>query len=116
MNQFEYIQLVNPEWANKISDFVSDNPEFLPYIYVLPISPTFRIPYKNVNTVFQAVLFYMCMVGVRMDYIKTMGCYLSFIKRRLMGQNNGKYRNAETKYKYPTQKEGNIPQYLYFYE
>lgn len=68
MNQFEYIQLVNPEWANKISDFVSDNPEFLPYIYVLPISPTFRIPYKNVNTVFQAVLFYICMVGVRMDY------------------------------------------------
>jgi hypothetical protein len=68
MNRFEYIQLTNPEWANKVSNFVADYPEFLPYVYLIPVTPNYRIHYKNVNTIFQAVLFYICKAGVRMDY------------------------------------------------
>lgn len=60
--------MVNFEWANKISQFIKQYPEFEPYLYLVPLNPIEPIPYTNVNNLFQAIMHYICAVGVRYSY------------------------------------------------
>lgn len=55
-------------WADNIQCFMIDYPEFMPYINRIPLSSNYPIPYTNVNTLFQAIVHYICAVGVRYDY------------------------------------------------
>lgn len=68
MSRIQFIQQLNPEWADNICCFLMDYPEFKDYEHLIPLSPQFRIPYTNVNTLFQAILHYICAVGVRYSY------------------------------------------------
>jgi hypothetical protein len=68
MNRIELISQINPIWAVTISTFVEAYPEFKPYIYLAPINPIEPIPYTNVNTLFEAIMHYICAVGVRYTY------------------------------------------------
>lgn len=68
MDRLEFIYTINPEWSNQIVSFMCDYPEFQPYMNRAPLTPICTIPYKNVHTVFQAVLYYVCASGVRFSY------------------------------------------------
>lgn len=68
MNRIEIISQINPEWAVTIYNFIEQYPEFKPYEYLAPIHPIEPIPYENVNTLFQAIIHYICSVGVRYTY------------------------------------------------
>ena len=68
MNRLELIALINPEWAVTISNFMEDYPEFKPYLFMAPINPIEPLPYTNVNTLFQAIMHYICAIGVRYTY------------------------------------------------
>ena len=68
MNRLEYISQINPVWAVTISNFMDEYPEFKPYLFMAPINPIEPLPYTNVNTLFQAVMHYICAVGVRYTY------------------------------------------------
>jgi hypothetical protein len=68
MNNLELIAKVNPIWAIKIFSFIEEYPEFKPYVYLAPLNPIQPIPYKNVNTLFQSIIHYICAVGVRYSY------------------------------------------------
>lgn len=68
MDRLQFIQYVNPEWGNTIQCFLMDYPEFMPHINKIPLVPNYPIPYTNVNTLFQAILHYICSVGVRYSY------------------------------------------------
>lgn len=68
MNRLELISLINPEWSVTISNFMNEYPEFKPYLFMAPINPIEPLPYNNVNTLFQAVIHYICAVGVRYTY------------------------------------------------
>jgi hypothetical protein len=68
MNRLELISQINPVWAVTISSFIEQYPEFKPYEYLAPLTPIESIPYKNVNTLFQGIMHYICSVGVRYTY------------------------------------------------
>lgn len=68
MNRLELISLINPEWGLIISNFMEEYPEFKPYLFMAPINPIETLPYTNVNTLFQAIMHYICAVGVRYTY------------------------------------------------
>jgi hypothetical protein len=68
MSRLELISQVNPIWAVTISKFMEAYPEFVPYAYMAPINPIEPIPYTNVNTLFEAIMHYICAVGVRYTY------------------------------------------------
>ena len=68
MNRLELISQINPTWAVTINRFMDEYPEFKQYMYIAPLHPIERIPYKNVNSLFQAILHYICAVGVRYTY------------------------------------------------
>lgn len=68
MDTIELIHAVNPEWGNRIFMFLCDYPEFQPYMHLAPLSPKCTIPYANVHSVFQAILYYVCASGVRFSY------------------------------------------------
>jgi len=68
MLHLQIVQQLNPEWADKICCFLIDYPEFIKYQHLIPHSPNYYIPYTNVNTLFQAILHYICAVGVRYSY------------------------------------------------
>lgn len=68
MERLNFIAQYNFEWACKINQFVQQYPEFEPYLYLVPLNPIEPIPYTNVNNLFQAVLHYICAVGVRYSY------------------------------------------------
>lgn len=68
MNRLEFISQINPNWAAIITNFMEEYPEFKPYLYMAPINPIEPIPYTNVNTLFQAIMHYICAVGVRYSY------------------------------------------------
>lgn len=68
MSRIELISQINPEWAVTIYTFIEQYPEFKPYEYMAPINKIELIPYKNVNTLFQAIMHYICSVGVRYTY------------------------------------------------
>lgn len=68
MNKLEIIQLVNPEWGILLQCFLMDYPEFKPYSYRLPMSPSYPLPFENVNTLFQAIFYYICASGVNFNY------------------------------------------------
>jgi len=68
MNRLEFISQINPVWAVTISNFMDEYPEFKPYLFMAPINPIEPLPYTNVNTLFQAVMHYICAVGVRYTY------------------------------------------------
>ena len=68
MNRLELISLINPEWAVTISNFMDEYPEFKPYLFMAPINPIEPLPYTNVNTLFQAVMHYICAIGIRYTY------------------------------------------------
>ena len=68
MERLNLIQTINPEWGSKIQCFLMDYPEFMSHIDKVPMMPNYPIPYTNVNTLFQALLHYICAVGVRYSY------------------------------------------------
>lgn len=68
MNRLEFISQHNPFWAITISNFMDEYPEFKSYLYVAPLNPIEPIPYKNVRTLFEAIMHYICASGVRYDY------------------------------------------------
>lgn len=68
MNRLELIYQINPDWAVTISNFMEQYPEFKPYLFMAPINEIEPIPYTNVNTLFQAIMHYICAVGVRYSY------------------------------------------------
>ena len=68
MNRLELISHINPTWAVTILNFIEEYPEFKPYEYMAPLNPIEPIPYKNVNTIFEAIMHYICAVGVRYKY------------------------------------------------
>lgn len=68
MNRLELIYQINPNWAVTISNFMEQYPEFKPYLFMAPINEIEPIPYTNVNTLFQAIMHYICAVGVRYSY------------------------------------------------
>ena len=68
MSRIEFISQINPEWAVIIHNFIEEYPEFKQYEYLAPINPIEPIPYTNVNTLFQAIMHYICAVGVRYSY------------------------------------------------
>ena len=68
MNRLQYISQINPFWAVHISNFIEEYPEFKQYEYLIPIHPVEPIPYTNVNTLFQAIMHYICAMGVRYSY------------------------------------------------
>jgi hypothetical protein len=68
MNRLELISQINPIWAITISNFIEDYPEFKQYVYMAPINQIEKIPYKNVSTLFQAIMHYICSAGVRYTY------------------------------------------------
>jgi hypothetical protein len=68
MNRLELISQINPTWAVNIYSFIEAYPEFAPYTYLAPIHQTEPIPYKNVNTLFEAIMHYICAAGVRYTY------------------------------------------------
>lgn len=68
MSRIDLISQINPHWAMTIKKFMDEYPEFKPFTYIVPLNPIERIPYKNVNTLFQAILHYICAVGVRYTY------------------------------------------------
>lgn len=65
MNRLTFMQ---PEWATTVTIFVEEYPEFKPYLYLAPLNCVEPIPYENVNTLFEAIVHYICAVGVRYDY------------------------------------------------
>lgn len=76
MDRLQYIQNTNEEWCIKIQCFLIEYPEFIPYINRIPLSPNSPIPYHNVNTLFQAILHYVCAVGVRYEYAMKQWTYI----------------------------------------
>ena len=68
MNRIHIISQINPEWAVTIYNFIERYPEFKQYEYLVPIHPIEPIPYDNVNTLFDAIMHYICAVGVRYTY------------------------------------------------
>lgn len=68
MNRLELINMINPVWAATIYNFIQQYPEFKPYEYLIPINEIEPIPYKNVNTLFEAIIHYICSAGVRYTY------------------------------------------------
>lgn len=55
-------------WQQTIQEFIQEYPEFIPYLHRAPDYPFQIIPYKNVNNLFEAILHYICAVGVRYSY------------------------------------------------
>lgn len=68
MNRLDLISQINPTWAITISNFIQQYPEFKQYLYMAPINQIEPIPYKNVSTLFQAIMHYICSAGVRYTY------------------------------------------------
>ena len=68
MSRLELISQINPIWAITISNFIEEYPEFKQYVYMAPINQIEPIPYKNVTTLFQAIMHYICSAGVRYTY------------------------------------------------
>ena len=68
MNHLDLISQINPSWAITISNFIEEYPEFKQYVYMAPINQIEPIPYKNVTTLFQAIMHYICSAGVRYTY------------------------------------------------
>lgn len=68
MNRLDFISQINPSWAITITNFIQQYPEFKQYLYMAPINNIEQIPYKNVNTLFQAIMHYICSAGVRYTY------------------------------------------------
>jgi hypothetical protein len=68
MSRLELISQINPIWAITISNFIEQYPEFKQYVYMAPINNIEPIPYKNVTTLFQAIMHYICSAGVRYTY------------------------------------------------
>lgn len=68
MNRLDLISQINPTWAITISNFIEKYPEFKQYLYMAPINQIEPIPYKNVSTLFQAIMHYICSAGVRYTY------------------------------------------------
>ena len=68
MNRLEYISQIDPIWAITIYEFMNDYPEFCKYNSLIPLHSRESIPYKNVSTLFQGVMHYICATGVRYSY------------------------------------------------
>lgn len=68
MDRIQLISLVNPEWAVIINTFIEEYPEFRQYAYLAPLNEIEPIHYNNVNTLFEAIMHYICAVGVRYSY------------------------------------------------
>jgi hypothetical protein len=68
MSRLQLISQINPIWAITISNFIEEYPEFKKYVYMAPINQIEQIPYKNVTTLFQAIMHYICSAGVRYTY------------------------------------------------
>lgn len=68
MDRLQMISRINPIWAFTIRDFVDEYPEFTPYLYLVPVNPIEKIGYKNVSTLFESIMHYICSAGVRYSY------------------------------------------------
>lgn len=58
---------INPEWASQISYFVSENPEFLPFLKYASFTPRSEIP-EELKTIKDMLLYYVSFSGVRSSY------------------------------------------------
>lgn len=68
MERIEFISENDPMWAMTIINFFNDYPEFVKYAYMVPLFRAEHMPYKNVNNLFEGLLFYVCSAGVRFAY------------------------------------------------
>lgn len=70
MERLQIISQINPVWAVTISSFIEMYPEFKEYQFLAPIHQVETCPYPNINTLFHAIMFYICSSGVRYTYAK----------------------------------------------
>lgn len=83
MSRLEIISQINPLWAVHISEFLDAYPEFKPYSYCAPFNEIESIPYKNVATLFQSIIHYICSAGVQYSYaIKQWDILFSLINNK----------------------------------
>ncbi len=68
MERIAIISEYDPVWASKIISFFNDYPEFVNYAYLIPLMRAEPMPYKNVNNLFEGLMFYVCCAGVRFSY------------------------------------------------
>ncbi len=68
MERIEFISETDPMWAMTIINFFNDYPEFVKYAYMVPLLRRETMPYKNVNNLFEGLLYYVCCAGVRFAY------------------------------------------------
>ena len=68
MERIEFISENDPMWAMTIINFFNDYPEFVKYAYMVPLFRAESMSYKNVNNLFEGLLFYVCSAGVRFAY------------------------------------------------
>lgn len=59
---------MSSSWQQKVEQFVQEYPEFIPYLNMAPDYPFKKMHYRNVNNLFEAILHYICAVGVRYSY------------------------------------------------
>lgn len=64
-NRLQEIAQTNPIWATTVSEFVTRNPEFAPYVQYTPTTLKSALPVKHgLKTVRDFILFYICYAGV----------------------------------------------------
>jgi hypothetical protein len=98
MNRINQITQINPVWAANINEFLNKYPEFKQYEYLVPISPVTGPQYKNVNTLFEGLMWYICAAGVRYTYaVKQWQIIYPLIEQTLNNTWSIVYSNITTK-------------------
>lgn len=67
-DRIETLLNTDPEWAFKIIEFTSKNPEFTPYMYMLPMTRGPIVQKTCPTNVFDEILYCMASAGVRAQY------------------------------------------------
>ena len=60
--------LVNPEWANKCIQFISNHPEFTSYIYLIPLTDKEASWDGQPTNVFDCIIYCLLSSGIKYDY------------------------------------------------
>lgn len=59
---------INPDWASMIVSFVTDQPEFKPYLFLASLTDRPALPPGGPTTIKEGVLYYICCTGVAFAY------------------------------------------------
>ena len=91
MDRLKYIKLTDPEWGCLIQDLLDTNPEFVPYIDIVPISrypmgygrnpgeP--HVPHMPQN-IFEHLIYYITEAGVNRNYAHKQWDIISTVLRK----------------------------------